>query len=191
MTAVSLFRAAFTCLFALGAAFCPRTVFADTPAAPRAALASGWVLERVGTVDQSYAGWDVEIGDADNDGKNEILTTGCPDSRLHLFKKTAAGWQARQLADNLAEQRPGMGLAVRVADLNGDGRNEVLLGTGQEGAARPSFTCWRRTARRSRGGFPAARRRSTGAVSRTTSPCTISTATACWRPCRPTAVTAR
>jgi len=28
-------------------------------------------------VDQSYVGWDVEIGDADNDGQNEIvLATG-------------------------------------------------------------------------------------------------------------------
>ena len=130
---MSLFRAVFLCSLALGGGLCSCAASAEAVAAPQAVLAPGWVLERVGTVDQSYAGWDVEIGDADNDGANEILTTGCPDSRLHLFKKTAAGWQARQLADNLAEQRPGMGLAVRVADLNGDGRNEVLLGTGQEG----------------------------------------------------------
>jgi hypothetical protein len=74
----------------------------------------------------------VEIGDADNDGKNEILTTGCPDSRLYLFNNEATGWKTVLLADNLAEDRPAMGLAVRVADLNGDARNEILLGTGQE-----------------------------------------------------------
>lgn len=84
-------------------------------------------------------GWDVEIGDADNDGKNEILTTGCPDSRLYLFKQGGAGWDTRLLAENLAEHRPGMGLAVRVADLNKDGVNEVLLGTGQEGAGTAFF----------------------------------------------------
>lgn len=136
----SLFRAVLLCgASAFGAALCPCAAFAEVSAAPEAVLAPGWVLERVASVDQSYAGWDVEIGDADNDGANEILTTGCPDSRLHLFKKTAAGWQTRRLADNLAEQRPGMGLAVRVADLNGDGRNEVLLGTGQEGGGTAFF----------------------------------------------------
>jgi len=83
-------------------------------------------------VDQSYVGWDVEIGDADNDGKNEILTAGCPDSRLYLLKSAPEGWQTRLLAENLAQRQPGMGLAVRVVDLNRDGTNEVVLGTGQE-----------------------------------------------------------
>ena len=83
-------------------------------------------------MDQSYAGWDVEIGDADNDGHNEILTTGCPDSRLYLFKKIGRRWKKVLLAENLARQRPGMGLAVKIVDLNGDGRNEVVVGTGQE-----------------------------------------------------------
>ncbi|MCC6699728.1 MAG: VCBS repeat-containing protein [Candidatus Hydrogenedentes bacterium] len=96
-------------------------------------LAPGWTATVVATVDQSYVGWDVEIGDADNDGKNEILTTGCPDSRLYLFEKSDTGWETRLLAENLAERKPGMGLAVRVADLNRDGANEVVLGTGQEG----------------------------------------------------------
>lgn len=96
-------------------------------------LAPGWAATIVATVDQSYVGWDVEIGDANNDSKNEILTTGCPDSRLYLFKKSDTGWETRLLAENLAERKPGMGLAVRVADLNRDGANEVVLGTGQEG----------------------------------------------------------
>jgi hypothetical protein len=95
-------------------------------------LTPGWKGQIVARVDQSYAGWDVEIGDADSDGKNEILTTGCPDSRLYLFKKAADAWQTRLLADNLARARPGMGLAVKVVDLNADRRNEVILGTGQE-----------------------------------------------------------
>ena len=42
-----------------------------------AVIAQGWRGEIITAVDQSYAGWDVEIGDADNDGKNEIvLATG-------------------------------------------------------------------------------------------------------------------
>jgi hypothetical protein len=97
-------------------------------------VAPGWSASIVAEVDQSYAGWDVEIGDADNDGLNEILTTDCPDSRLYLFKHEENGWDARLLAENLAEHKPGMGLSVRVADLNDDHKNEVVLGTGQEGA---------------------------------------------------------
>ncbi|MDZ7373890.1 MAG: hypothetical protein ONB23_07945 [candidate division KSB1 bacterium] len=40
------------------------------------------VGEIIATVDQSYAGWDVEIGDAEDDGRNEIvLATGKGDRR--------------------------------------------------------------------------------------------------------------
>lgn len=103
-------------------------------------LAPGWTGELAARVEQSYAGWDVEIGDADNDGKNEILTTGCPDSCLHLLKKQKEGpWTTTLLAKNLAERTPGMGLSVRVADLNGDSRNEMALGTGQEGPGTAFF----------------------------------------------------
>jgi hypothetical protein len=41
-------------------------------------------------------------------------------------------WETRLLADNLAESFPGMGLAIKVVDLNLDGQNELILGTGQE-----------------------------------------------------------
>ncbi len=95
-------------------------------------VADGWSCEEIARVDQSYVGWDVEIGDADNDGLNEILTTGCPNSRLYLFEKSQDRWSSRCLADNLAQSFPGMGLAVKVRDLNRDGRNEIVLGTGQE-----------------------------------------------------------
>lgn len=105
-------------------------------------LAPGWHGAIVAEVDQSYVGWDVEIGDADNDGKNEILTTGCPDSRLYCFKYEQGAWETRLLASDLAHRAPapGMGLVVKVVDLNGDGRNELVLGTGQEGdSAGPAF----------------------------------------------------
>ncbi len=97
-----------------------------------AVIENGWQGTVVARLDQSYAGWDVEIGDADNDGKNEILTTGCPDSRLYLYKLDGTQWKTTMLAEDLAQDKPAMGLVVRVADLNGDGTNEILLGTGQE-----------------------------------------------------------
>ncbi len=97
-----------------------------------ASLAEGWRSEVVAQVDQSYLGWDVEIGDGDNDGKNEIFATGCPNSRLYMFKKVDNSWRTTLLADNLAQSFPGMGLAVKVVDLNRDGTNEIILGTGQE-----------------------------------------------------------
>ncbi len=94
--------------------------------------ASGWDGEIMAVIDQSYAGWDVEIGDADNDGEKEVLVTGCPDSRLYLLKKTDNQWRSVLLAENLARSFPGMGLTVKVIDLNADGKNEIILGTGQE-----------------------------------------------------------
>lgn len=97
-----------------------------------AQLAPGWEGVIAAKVDQSYVGWDVEIGDADNDDRNDILTTSCPGSRLYLFKSKAEGWQTHLLAENLAQHKPGMGLSVRVVDLNRDEFNEVVLGTGQE-----------------------------------------------------------
>ena len=81
-------------------------------------------------VDQSYAGWSVAIGDADNDGRNEILATGAPDSRLIMCKRVKRHWQSVVLADRLAKSYPGMGLTVKVVDLNGDGTNELIVGTG-------------------------------------------------------------
>lgn len=99
-----------------------------------ATTAEGWKAQVIATIDQSYGGWDVEIGDADNDGRNEILITGCPDSKLALIKKSNNGWDIHILAEDLAQTRPdpGMGLVVKVVDLNGDGENEIILGTGQE-----------------------------------------------------------
>jgi hypothetical protein len=67
-----------------------------------AVLAPGWSGEIVATVDQSYAGWDVEIGDADGDGKPEILTGTAPSSRLYMFRKREGVWESRLLLDRAA-----------------------------------------------------------------------------------------
>ena len=98
-----------------------------------AELAGGWKGEVIGSSTESYVGWDVEIGDADNDGYNEILTTGCPTSSLNMFKLKGGEWKNTLLAENLARTFPGMGLAVKIVDLDNDGSNEIILGTGQEG----------------------------------------------------------
>jgi hypothetical protein len=99
-----------------------------------AKLASRWEGEVIGRSTESYVGWDVEIGDADNDGHNEVLTTGSPSSSLNLYKLVGGKWKNTLLAGNLARTYPGMGLAVKILDLDGNGTNEVILGTGQEGA---------------------------------------------------------
>lgn len=98
-----------------------------------AELAAGWEGEVIGLSTESYVGWDVEIGDADNDGLNEVLATGCPSSSLNLWKLSAGEWEQTLLVENLARTFPGMGLAVKVVDLDADGSNEIILGTGQEG----------------------------------------------------------
>lgn len=99
-----------------------------------ATTAKSWRTEVIATIDQSYAGWDVEIGDADNDGKNEILLTGCPDSKLLMVSRSEEKWNINILAEDLAQTHPdpGMGLTVKIVDLNNDRKNEIILGTGQE-----------------------------------------------------------
>ncbi len=103
-------------------------------------LADGWKAEEMARIDQSYAAWDVEIGDANNDGRNEVLITGAPNSRLYLLTKETGKWHPRLLAEDLAQRghEPGMGLSLRIDDLNQDGVNEIILGTGQE-AAEPAY----------------------------------------------------
>ena len=97
-----------------------------------AQLAPGWKGEVIAKSTESYVGWDVEIGDADNDGYNDILTTGAPSSSLGMYQLKNGQWNSTELASNLAEYLPGMGLAVKIVDLDGDGENEIILGTGQE-----------------------------------------------------------
>ncbi|OVE79866.1 hypothetical protein BVY01_01330, partial [bacterium I07] len=60
-----------------------------------AELAAGWQGEILSESTESYVGWDVEIGDADNDGKNDILVTGCPRSQLVLIQKRDQRWRSR------------------------------------------------------------------------------------------------
>ena len=108
-----------------------------------AVLADGWQGEVVGRSTESYVGWDVEIGDADSDGNNEILATGCPGSQLNMYKLEEGEWKNTLLAENLARTAPGMGLAVKIIDLDNDGSNEIILGTGQEGAGTAIYYTFR------------------------------------------------
>ena len=108
-----------------------------------ATLADGWQGEVVGRSTESYVGWDVEIGDADSDGNNEILATGCPGSQLNMYKLEEGEWKNTLLAENLARTAPGMGLAVKIIDLDNDGSNEIILGTGQEGAGTAIYYTFR------------------------------------------------
>ncbi len=108
-----------------------------------AVLADGWQGEVVGRSTESYVGWDVEIGDADSDGNNEILATGCPGSQLNMYKLEEGEWKNTLLAENLARTAPGMGLAVKIVDLDNDGSNEIILGTGQEGAGTAIYYTFR------------------------------------------------
>jgi len=108
-----------------------------------AELAVGWQGVVIGSSTESYVGWDVEIGDADNDGSMEILTTGCPNSSLNMYDLEDGKWKNILLAENLAKTFPGMGLAVKIVDLDRDGSNEIILGTGQEGVGTAFYYTFR------------------------------------------------
>lgn len=94
-----------------------------------AKIAPGWKGEVVAIIDEPITS-DITIGDADNDGENEILTTSKPLSSLYLFKKVNNLWETRWISRNLARCAPCMTMDVKVVDLNRDGINEVILGTG-------------------------------------------------------------
>ena len=98
-----------------------------------ASIAPGWCGEVVGISDQSYAGWEVAIGDADNDGQNEILAGGCPDSKLDMYKYSGGKWNAKTLGSNFANFYPALTKNIKITDLNNDGQNEIVLGTGSDG----------------------------------------------------------
>lgn len=96
-------------------------------------VASGWSTELIALSDQSYVGWDVEIGDVDGDGVPEVLTGSAPDSRIELHRRRGGAWESRTLVDRFAgSDGPGMVLGVRIVDLDGDGVPELLAGSGQE-----------------------------------------------------------
>lgn len=95
-----------------------------------AKIAPGWRGEIIAKTNESYVGMDVEIGDADNDGENDILSVSAPNSRLYRFKRVDGQWQTDLLADNLASCYPCLGASVEVVDLNLDGNNEMIIGTG-------------------------------------------------------------
>ena len=98
-----------------------------------ARIGPGWSGSVIGISDQSFAGWQVVIGDADNDGRNEILMGGCPDSKLDMYKYNNGTWSTRTLGCNFANFFPALTKNIRVCDLNNDGRNEIVLGTGSDG----------------------------------------------------------
>ncbi|MCE9578845.1 MAG: VCBS repeat-containing protein [Deltaproteobacteria bacterium] len=110
----------------------PEEVPAISRVSDLAQLAPGWTGEVVAQVPQSYAGWDVEIGDADGDGCPEILTGSAPDSRIYQFRKRDGVWDSRTLLDSAAGDRGGMVLGVRIVDLDHDGVPEIIAGTGQD-----------------------------------------------------------
>jgi hypothetical protein len=98
-----------------------------------ASFAPGWGGVVVGISDQSFAAWEVAIGDADNDGKNEILAGGCPDSKLDMYKYSDGIWCAKTLGSDFANFYPAITKNIKITDLNKDGQNEIVLGTGSDG----------------------------------------------------------
>ncbi len=97
-----------------------------------AQLSSAWNGELIAIVDQSYAGWDIELADLDGDGMDEILTGTSPNSRVDMYRHDGTAWTATTLAEDLATEQPGMVLGLRAADVDGDRRRELVAGTGEE-----------------------------------------------------------
>jgi hypothetical protein len=106
-------------------------------------IAPGWTGEVIAVIDQSYAGWDVEIGDADADGRPEILTGSAPDSRVYRFDRQDGQWRSRVLADRMAHGDAGLVLGAHIVDLDLDGRPEIVVGNGREDGEVASLTVLR------------------------------------------------
>jgi hypothetical protein len=115
---------------------CTDAMLPDPPVVERLAdigqLSSGWNGELIATVDQSYAGWDLELADLDGDGVDEILAGTAPNSRVDMYQHRDGVWSATTLVEDLATATPGMVLGVKVADVDGDRMPELVAGTGEE-----------------------------------------------------------
>ncbi len=70
---------------------------------------------------------DVAVGDVDGDGTKELVAMGqfSDNGGLRVFRRTETGWEV--LAEIL--DRSKFGAQVRLADLDGDGRDEIIAAT--------------------------------------------------------------
>jgi flagellin-like protein len=67
----------------------------------------------------------VAIGDADNDGKNEIVIGGDFDNGVKIYKNESSGWIGSNISGNVNLWSD----SVAIGDADNDGKNEVVIGT--------------------------------------------------------------
>jgi hypothetical protein len=83
-----------------------------------------WVETNISSTNADI--WAIEIGDADNDGLNEVVVGSDPYSdnkSLRMYKNTSGGWRETNITEiNEAA------LSVAIGDANNDGRNEIVVG---------------------------------------------------------------
>jgi hypothetical protein len=81
---------------------------------------SGW--EAKGTLSVGAVPWCVFVGDANNDGLNDIVTADNNDSQITIYNGTSSGgWEAKYTLDTGSWVR-----SVFVGDANNDGYNDIL-----------------------------------------------------------------
>ena len=91
--------------------------------------AGTWCSETVLSDTQKYDG--VNIGDADNDGKLEILGVGLS-GKVWMAEYVNKEWVTQTIWEN-----PGELLLPYVGDADNDGKNEVVLATGKGDRTKP------------------------------------------------------
>ncbi|MBI5001400.1 MAG: VCBS repeat-containing protein [Euryarchaeota archaeon] len=101
-----------------------------------------WIEDRITNAPANHPA--ISIGDADNDGKNEVVIIGEEYSSMLLYKKVNNVWNKEIIQNFSVWPR-----AISIGDADNDGRNEIVVGlsdtTNEVRLYKKNSNAWRET----------------------------------------------
>ncbi len=87
----------------------------------------GWTKTNVGTTTTDNYAYEVAIGDADNDGQNEIVVgfdNAATGGEVKIYNNVSGAWSQSDVSGNLGDDV----FSVAIGDADNDGLNEIVTG---------------------------------------------------------------